>query len=311
MSAVNSKSFWDYVRRAPLGGKLSTAQINGIKAIVAYCEARKLPIVWLAYILATAFHETGGKFQPIGEGLTYTTLGALRAAFKSPFKDRPDSFLMQFLRNPQGLANYVYANRNGNGDMKSGDGYRYRGRGLVQLTFKSNYASFGIAANPDAAHDMDTAVRVLVDGMLRGQFGKKLSAFGNDEASFDAKGARASVSSDKGALIATHYQAFLGALKATDEVVASVVPDASRPDAAPSAVELLADARPVAIPDDVPASKSGIVQTILGTLSGGGILSAIAGIANPWAFGLLAILLVIGAVFAWGFFSGRINFNRV
>jgi putative chitinase len=306
MSAANSKVFWDYIRRAPLGGKLSTAQINGIKAIIAYCEARSLPMVWLAYILATAFHETGGKFQPIGEGLTYTTLGALRAAFKTPFKDKPDSFLAPFLRNPQGLANYVYANRNGNGDVKSGEGYKYRGRGLVQLTFKNNYAAFGLAANPDAAHDMDTAVRVLVDGMLRGQFGKKLSAFGNDEASFDAKGARASVSSDKGALIATHYQAFLDALKSVDEVVASAAPDIDPP------VPVLGGySAPIAIADDVPATKSGIVQTILGTLSGGGILSAVAGIANPWAFGLLAILIVIGAVFAWGFFSGRINFNRV
>src|SRR6266481_4067159 len=52
-------------------------------------------------------------------------------------------------RNPEKLANYVYASRLGNGDEASGDGWRYRGRGLIQLTGRSNYASCSTATGID------------------------------------------------------------------------------------------------------------------------------------------------------------------
>ena len=61
----------------------------------------------------------------------------------------PDSYA----GNPQRLLAYVYANRLGNGDEASGDGYRYRGRGLVQLTGKANYAAFTEAHNTRSAND--------------------------------------------------------------------------------------------------------------------------------------------------------------
>src|SRR5207253_7650602 len=54
-----------------------------------------------------------------------------------------------YVMNPSGLANFVYANRNGNGNVASGDGFKYRGGGLVQLTGRGNYAGVGKALGLD------------------------------------------------------------------------------------------------------------------------------------------------------------------
>lgn len=72
--------------------------------------------------------------------------------FPRYFRDTP---VNEYARNPQRIANRVYGNRMGNGDEASGDGYRYRGRGLIQLTGKNNYRAFSnwinddVVANPD------------------------------------------------------------------------------------------------------------------------------------------------------------------
>ena len=60
-----------------------------------------------------------------------------------------------FSHNPEKLANNVYANRMGNGDEASGDGWKYRGRGLIQLTGRENYAAFSKAMNVDALGNPD------------------------------------------------------------------------------------------------------------------------------------------------------------
>lgn len=65
---MNRDTFFSYVRKAPFGGRLTQAQIDGMNAILAEWDRRKLlDKRWLAYMLATAFHETGGKMQPIRE----------------------------------------------------------------------------------------------------------------------------------------------------------------------------------------------------------------------------------------------------
>jgi predicted chitinase len=84
--------------------------------------------------------EAGSTFSELEENLRYTTLSQLIKIFGRHFKD--DQEAEQFLRQPMKLANRVYANRLGNGDEASGDGYRYRGRGLIQLTGKSEYQEF-------------------------------------------------------------------------------------------------------------------------------------------------------------------------
>lgn len=76
-------------------------------------------------------------FKCLEENLNYSASGLL-TAFSSHFNH---SNVAYYANHPERIANRVYANRYGNGDETSGDGYAYRGRGLIQLTFKSNYQS--------------------------------------------------------------------------------------------------------------------------------------------------------------------------
>lgn len=67
---MNLTTFFAYARRAPFGGRLTQAQIDGMTAILKEWDKRKLlDNRWLAYMLATAFHETGGKMQPLRENM--------------------------------------------------------------------------------------------------------------------------------------------------------------------------------------------------------------------------------------------------
>lgn len=85
--------------------------------------------------------DTESKLKPIRESLYYTKIQSLRDTFKTPFKDKSDAFVNQYLKNSEKCANYVYANREGNGSETSGDGYKYRGGGLLQKTFYNGYKS--------------------------------------------------------------------------------------------------------------------------------------------------------------------------
>jgi putative chitinase len=294
---MNYDKFFAYARRSPFGGRLSQSQKDGATAIIAFCLTINLPLVWIAYILATAFHETGGTFKPIVENLVYTHAETIKDTWPKRFATVAAA--LPFVKQARKLANFVYGGRNGN--TGSDDGWLYRGRGLVQITGKGNYAKFGIT-NPDDALVLAAAVKILVNGMVNGMFtGMALSHYGQAEGVFNATDARAIVNGTfKASLVASYYDAFLPALKAAnvvDTVAATEAP-----------VALLAD--PAARPDDVSLTSSPLVG-ILGTaLSGGGVFSAIAGITNPWAFGFLALLVVIGAIFGWGYLTGRIHLKH-
>jgi predicted chitinase len=95
--------------------------------------------------------ESGGLTR-MGENLHYTTPAALNRAYSSSLQDKDTS---QYLRSPERLANFVYADRIGNGNEASGDGWRYRGRGLIQLTGRENYARFMKDTSVDAVSDPD------------------------------------------------------------------------------------------------------------------------------------------------------------
>jgi putative chitinase len=111
----------------------------------------KLTPVRAAHFFAQTAHETGG-FKAFSENLNYSAQG-LQGIFGKYF---PGTLEESYARNPEKIANRVYADRMGNGNEASGDGWKYRGRGALQLTGKSNYEAFAkylgkpeIVTNPD------------------------------------------------------------------------------------------------------------------------------------------------------------------
>ena len=104
----------------------------------------------LAHFLAQCGHESGG-FKAVNENLNYGAKGLL-GVFPKYFNATTAA---QFERKPELIASKVYANRMGNGDEASKEGWKFRGRGYIQLTGKSNYTNFtkfigeDCVANPD------------------------------------------------------------------------------------------------------------------------------------------------------------------
>jgi len=92
----------------------------------------------VAAFLAQCGHESGG-WTVFEENLNYSAQG-LNNTFKKYFPTLESA--TPYARKPEMIANKIYANRMGNGAPESGDGYRYRGRGPIQLTGKANYTSF-------------------------------------------------------------------------------------------------------------------------------------------------------------------------
>ncbi len=101
----------------------------------------------IAAFLAQVGQECGQMTNLI-ESLNYSTPGRLMAVWPKRFPT--EAFATQYVRDDKKLGNYVYANRNGNGDPASGDGFNYRGRGLIQITGRTNYAAVGTALGIDA-----------------------------------------------------------------------------------------------------------------------------------------------------------------
>jgi putative chitinase len=95
-----------------------------------------------AFIAQTA-HESGG-YRALAENLNYSADG-LNKIFPKYFVNAGRD-ANQYARQPEKIANVVYANRMGNGTTESGDGWRYCGRGLLQLTGKQNYSNFATYA---------------------------------------------------------------------------------------------------------------------------------------------------------------------
>lgn len=114
-------------------------------------EFYKLTPVRAAHFFAQTAHETGG-FKTFSENLNYSADG-LQKIFGKYF---PGDLENSYAKQPEKIANRVYANRMGNGTEESGDGWKFRGRGALQLTGKDNYKAFAdyldkpeIMDNPD------------------------------------------------------------------------------------------------------------------------------------------------------------------
>ena len=142
---------------APVGGlKLDKLKGHIPDAVIAMIPdtAAKFQIntpLRLAHFLAQCGHESGG-FRVTQENLNYSAKG-LAGIFKKYFPT--EAAATPYARQPQKIANKVYANRMSNGSEASGDGYKFRGRGYIQLTGRDNYTQFGKAIGEDIANNPD------------------------------------------------------------------------------------------------------------------------------------------------------------
>lgn len=211
---MNSANFYDLIRKTVFGGSLTRPQVIGIDALLSSCDDLGVSDSrHRAYILATPMIETGGSFAPIVESLNYS-ISALTSKFGSRITTAQAN---QYGRTAQhaadqvAIGNIIYGGEWGLrnlGNTKPGDGYRFRGRGLVQTTGRRLYELFGYADNPDAVCDVKVSATIMVRGMRDGIFtGKRLSDYLGK--STDWIGARRTVNgTDRATDIARYAQQF-------------------------------------------------------------------------------------------------------
>jgi hypothetical protein len=165
MAKINRPFFYSHVRAALFDGSLRQSQVDGFEAILDYWETTYAgkDDRWLAYLLATAHHETNRTIAPIKEygGDKY-------------FRDR-------YCPPPRGKLPHV---ARALGNTQAGDGPKYCGRGFVQLTGRRNYTDWkgrlgvNLVDSPELAMGLAVATRILVDGSILGTFtGKKLGNY--------------------------------------------------------------------------------------------------------------------------------------
>jgi putative chitinase len=217
---MNHAAFFAALRRRDsgvFGTSLSQAQVDVMEAILSATTA--LSNAEVAYVMATAYHESGSpRMVPTVENLNYTSAARIRQVWPSRFPT--DAAAQPFARNPRKLANHVYNGRLGN-RPGSDDGWAFRGRGLDHLTGRDNYAravaivGADVLAQPELMLRPEIAVRSLVHGMTTGRYrGHKLADF---TLPADFSRARGIVNADvakNGALVAGYARAFLAALEA-------------------------------------------------------------------------------------------------
>jgi putative chitinase len=157
---MDRAKFFASARSALFGGRLTQGQVDGINAILDVTQVTVSDLRMVAYMLATAYHETAKTMQPI------TEYGGRR------YFDKYDTGRL--------------AIQLGNTPDADGDGYLYRGRGYVQLTGRRNYQVIGdlldidLINHPDLALQADIAGKIMVQGMISGHFtGKKLADYFN------------------------------------------------------------------------------------------------------------------------------------
>jgi putative chitinase len=141
----------------PSGGSLNIEKLKGHipDAVLAQIPetAKKFNItnnLRLAHFLAQCGHESGG-FKAVTENLNYSADG-LKKIFGKYF---PGNLNESYARQPEKIASRVYASRMGNGDENSKEGFKFRGRGYIQLTGKSNYTNFTKFIGEDCVSNPD------------------------------------------------------------------------------------------------------------------------------------------------------------
>jgi len=251
---MNKTAFFSELRRGLFKGRLSQSQVDGINLLLEATEGQ--PDAYRAYMLATAYHETAHTMQPI-----YERGG--RKYFRK------------------------YDGRKDLGNTQKGDGYRFRGRGFVQITGRRNYEVFSsrlgvdLVANPDLALDQKLAARILVIGMTEGLFtGKKLSDFPAGD--FAVMARKVVNGTDRAELIAGYAEDFAQALDAGQRYV-PMGPE-QIPTTGKSPVKSRTNLAAISAGASVAASTSRDVKSII---SGWGI--------DPQTL----LLVIVGAAVAW------------
>lgn len=142
----------------------------------------------IAEFCAQCAHESGG-FRRLTENLNYSA-DALARSWPNRFAladGSPNDLAKRIARNPEAIGNHAYANRMGNGSPESGDGWKYRGRGIIQLTGKNNYGAASIALgincveHPEMIAEYDNAARAAVWFWVRNKCGKAKSFLGQSK----------------------------------------------------------------------------------------------------------------------------------
>ena len=127
-----------------LKGVVPNHVIQNINSLLKTVDSNVNSELRLAHFLSQCAHESS-MFTRIVENLNYSESGLLKVFPKYFTAEEAKTFAM----NPEAIANRVYARRMGNGNEASGDGWKYRGRGYIQLTGKSAYKSFANFVNED------------------------------------------------------------------------------------------------------------------------------------------------------------------
>jgi putative chitinase len=118
--------------------------------------------------LAQCAHESQA-FTRVRENLYYTTVARVREVFARA-STYSSTFIKGYLRKPEAFANWIYAGRLGNGSEKSGDGWRYRGGGIIGLTGRENYRQTGYAIGFDLLQFPELIERDDVSALAAGKF---------------------------------------------------------------------------------------------------------------------------------------------
>ena len=158
---------------AKVGAGTIVAGLSAVGVTNAYAQAA---------VLANVKKES--DFKLTSENLNYTTVERLRKVFPSKTKSKTDDELKQYLKNPEGLAEFVYG-----GKMKNdnpGDGFKYRGRGSIQLTGKENYEYYGKLLKVDLVKDPDLVLNPEINAKIvalytKQTLGKKVNEFKTQE----------------------------------------------------------------------------------------------------------------------------------
>lgn len=278
---MNRTVLFNHLRRAPFGGRLTREQVKGTESILDAFNRRypEADMRWIAYTLASVFHETGARMAPVRETFASSDGQAIRRLDRA------------FAQGKLGQVSTPY--------WREG----WFGRGQIQITWEDNYivldeaTGHPIHAKPDLMLDYEVSADVAVVGMVEGLFtGHKLSDFFNDEADDPVNARRIVNGTDRAELIAKYYEHFLDAVRAARKA-APVVED-----------EEEVDTR-AAEPDDRAPIRDPKIWTVITTFLTG-LVGAVTSVASPYALAAVGFMLLAGLIIVWLFASGRLMVLR-